>query len=50
MPSAKVFFRKCCRDVGNDELELIAYVATRWSSWLNVLERMVKQKKVCFFL
>ncbi|KAG2123483.1 hypothetical protein DEU56DRAFT_49781 [Suillus clintonianus] len=44
-PQAKKYFKKCCEDALDQELELLPYCKTRWGSWNGVIARMLLLKK-----
>jgi hypothetical protein len=45
-PQAKKYFKKCCEDALQQELELLPYCKTRWGSWNGVIAQMLLLKKV----
>ncbi|KAG0695466.1 hypothetical protein DFH29DRAFT_1005444 [Suillus ampliporus] len=44
-PQAKKYFKKCCENALDQELELLPYCKTRWGSWNGVIARMLLLKK-----
>ena len=50
-PLAKHYFLACCRTVNIPERELLPFCATRWSSMLTVIERLLLlEKAVKYFM
>ena len=50
-PLAKHYFLACCRTVNIPECELLPFCATRWSSMLTVIERLILlEKAVKYFM
>jgi hypothetical protein len=46
-PQARAFFKKCCRECGAPDLELLTWIRTRWASLYYFLDRIIVLKAVC---
>lgn len=49
-PQAKAYFAKVCEEEGIQPLELIKWVHTRWGSMYDLINHVIINKAVCYFL